>query len=152
MTVSRSRTASGHEHVVCQGKYVKSCSNAPRPTSVDPNLMKQLPPDLDTTPGPDQAYFEVSALEAGIIRLQTLHLFIQGASTEEISICPSLAFSLRHRPSDAHLEVFDLRMRRDTGNYAPAVLGVIRKWMPVECRRVIAERRYPARGRTDGHS
>ena len=57
--------------------------------------MKQLPPNLDTAlpePGPDQAYFEVSALEAGIIRLQTLHLFIEGTSTEEISIGTSLAF------------------------------------------------------------
>ncbi|KAI8986265.1 beta-lactamase-like protein [Trametes punicea] len=90
-------------------------------TSPQPNVA--LP-----EPRPDQAYIEVSALEAGIMDLP-MHFFIQGATADEVSVCPSLAFSLRHVPSGAHL-VFDLGLRRDASSYPPVVQGLVEKWMP----------------------
>lgn len=88
-------------------------------------------------PKPDQAYIEVSALEGGVIQLP-LWMFVKGASPDEISVCPSLAFSLRHKPSGAHL-VFDLGLRRDTSTYAPAVQALIAKYMPCEVPQSVEE-------------
>ncbi|KAH9890345.1 beta-lactamase-like protein [Cubamyces lactineus] len=79
-------------------------------------------------PGPNQAYIEVSALEAGMMTLP-MQFFIKDAAANEVKLCPSLAFSLRHVPSGAHL-VFDLGLRRDTSSYPPLVQGIAEKYMP----------------------
>jgi glyoxylase-like metal-dependent hydrolase (beta-lactamase superfamily II) len=71
-----------------------------------------LPP-----PAADQAYMDVSALEAGNINLPIDKLI---ADTEpEIVSVPSLAFSLRHSKTGFQL-VFDLGTRRDFEGYPPA--------------------------------
>ncbi|KAL7279676.1 hypothetical protein ACG7TL_006083 [Trametes sanguinea] len=79
-------------------------------------------------PKADQAYIEVSALEAGIMHLP-LQLFMTGAAPDEVVVAPSLAFSLRHVPSGEHL-VFDLGLRRDASTFPPIVQGVVEKYMP----------------------
>ncbi|OBZ71295.1 N-acyl homoserine lactonase AttM [Grifola frondosa] len=86
---------------------------------------------------PGQAYMHVSALEAGIIHIP-LHLFMADAAPTEISVCPSLAFSLRHSTSNSHL-VFDLGLRRDMESHPPAVKAVIEKWYPVSVPQSVDE-------------
>ncbi|EJF57903.1 Metallo-hydrolase/oxidoreductase [Dichomitus squalens] len=74
-------------------------------------------------PKPDQPYIQVSALEAGL--LQLIHTrFIAGSKPGEFTMCPSLAFFLRHSTSKEHL-VFDLGIRRDLAIHPPAVQKVI---------------------------
>lgn len=70
-------------------------------------------------PQPNQPYIRVSALEAGILQL-ILQKFIAGAQPGESTICPSLAFSLRHSVNDEHL-VFDLGIRKNMDAFPPAV-------------------------------
>ncbi|KAI1789711.1 Metallo-hydrolase/oxidoreductase [Ganoderma leucocontextum] len=77
----------------------------------------------------NQAYVDVSALEAGIIHLP-LQLFIKGASPSDVSVCPSLAFFICHIPSGNSV-VFDLGLRRDVASYPTVVQEHIAKWMPV---------------------
>ena len=97
-----------------------------------PSLQATLP-----EPKPDQAYVEVSALEAGLIRLP-MQLFLQGAPPDEINSCPSLAFYIRHVPSGQHL-VFDLGLRRDIESFPPIVQAAIARWMPVEVPQSVDE-------------
>ena len=81
---------------------------------------------IDTTPAftlpeplPGQPYIEVSALEAGI--LQLIHTrFMANSQPGESTMCPSLAFSLRHSTTGKHL-VFDMGIRRDMNVHPPAV-------------------------------
>ncbi|KAH7929093.1 Metallo-hydrolase/oxidoreductase [Leucogyrophana mollusca] len=70
-------------------------------------------------PGPDQAYLDVSALEAGHLRV-TLDTILADALPSDVQIFPSLAFSLRHSKSGSQV-VFDLGIRRDIEGYPPAV-------------------------------
>lgn len=88
-------------------------------------------------PVPDQAYIEVSALEAGTVHLP-MHFFIKDPMPGEVSVCPSLAFSLRHIPSGTHL-VFDLGLRRDISNYPPLVQEYAKKWMPYSVPQTVDE-------------
>ncbi|KAI0650941.1 Metallo-hydrolase/oxidoreductase [Trametes meyenii] len=88
-------------------------------------------------PAADQPYIDVSALEAGIIHLP-LQLFVKGATPEEVNVCPSLAFSLKHSGTGAHL-VFDLGLRRDKESYPPSVQGIIAKWMPIDVPQSVDE-------------
>ena len=88
-------------------------------------------------PKAGQAYVEVSALEAGIIYLP-LQLFVKGAPPSEVSVCPSLAFYIRHVPSGESL-VFDLGLRRDLVSYPKAVQDMISKWMPVTVPQTVDE-------------
>ncbi|KAI0738877.1 Metallo-hydrolase/oxidoreductase [Daedaleopsis nitida] len=74
-------------------------------------------------PKPNQAYIEVSALEAGILQL-ILERFIAGAEPGTSTMCPSLAFSLRHSVNKEQL-VFDLGIRRDLSIFSPAVQKII---------------------------
>lgn len=76
-------------------------------------------------PNSHQTFAIVSALEAGIIHLP-LQRFVQGSGPNEVSICPSLAFSISHKPSGAHL-VFDTGLRRDVLSYPPAVQESIKQ-------------------------
>ncbi|KAI0738881.1 Metallo-hydrolase/oxidoreductase [Daedaleopsis nitida] len=70
-------------------------------------------------PQPNQPYIHVSALEAGILQL-ILQKFIAGAQPGESTICPSLAFSLRHSVNNEQL-VFDLGIRKNMDAFPPAV-------------------------------
>ncbi|KAI0738714.1 Metallo-hydrolase/oxidoreductase [Daedaleopsis nitida] len=88
-------------------------------------------------PAVDQPYIDVSALEAGIIHLP-LQLFLKDATPDEVSICPSLAFSLRHSASGAHL-IFDLGLGRDKSSYPPIVQALIEKWMPIDVPQTVDE-------------
>lgn len=88
------------------------------------------------TSGANQAYINVSALEAGILRIP-LHLFVAGASPSEISVCPSLAFFLRHSESKSQL-VFDLGVRRDLENVPPAIRAALEQW-PVDVPQSVTE-------------
>ena len=72
-----------------------------------------LPP-----PAPDQAYMDVSALEAGNINL-SIDKLVADAEPEIVSV-PSLAFSLRHSKTGFQI-VFDLGTRRDLEGYPPAM-------------------------------
>jgi len=71
-----------------------------------------LPP-----PAQDQAYLDVSALEAGNISLP-IDKFVADMEPEIVT-CPSLAFSLRHSKTGFQI-VFDLGTRRDFEGYPPA--------------------------------
>ncbi|KAI0762011.1 beta-lactamase-like protein [Trametes elegans] len=88
-------------------------------------------------PQPDQAYIEVSALEAGNMQLP-MHFFVKGAAATDVRSCPSLAFSLRHVPSGKHL-VFDLGLRRDSASYPPIVQGIAQTWMPYSVPQTVDE-------------
>lgn len=90
-----------------------------------------LPP-----PSINQAYINVSALEAGIIYLPS-HKFIMGASPADVIRCPSLAFLLRHSSSNAQV-IFDLGIRKDVENYPPAVEALLKE-MPVEIPQDVSE-------------
>ncbi|KAJ5601453.1 hypothetical protein N7510_010987 [Penicillium lagena] len=66
---------------------------------------------------------------SGIVRLQRLeggylelpmHLFVKGASTENIRRVPSMCWLITHEPSQTKI-VFDLGVRKDIENYPPAV-------------------------------
>ncbi|KAF8895462.1 hypothetical protein BD779DRAFT_1499672 [Infundibulicybe gibba] len=73
--------------------------------------MASLPP-----PTKDQAYCDVSALEAGLIELP-FEMFITDAPPGVI-VAPSLSFLLKHSSSQK-LFIFDLGIRRDWENYPP---------------------------------
>ncbi len=88
-------------------------------------------------PQPNQAYVEVSALEAGVITMP-LMIVIQGAGPTDTSDIPSLAFSLRHKQSGEHL-MFDLGVRRDTDALAPKTQWLIEKYMPVQVPQTVEE-------------
>ncbi|TBU31314.1 Metallo-hydrolase/oxidoreductase [Dichomitus squalens] len=88
-------------------------------------------------PSVDQAYVKVSALEAGIIHLP-LQFFVKGASPSEVSVCPSLAFYIRHIPSGDSM-VFDLGLRRDVASYPKVVQDHIARLMPVTVPQSVEE-------------
>lgn len=79
-----------------------------------------LPP-----PAPDQAYLDVSALEAGNISLP-IDKLVADTEPETVS-CPSLAFSLRHSKMGYQI-VFDLGMRRDFEQYPPVAQRLVRSF------------------------
>ncbi|KAI0633699.1 Metallo-hydrolase/oxidoreductase [Trametes polyzona] len=74
---------------------------------------------------PDQAYMNVSALEAGHIRVP-LDWIIDTAKEGETSQLPALSFLLRHSKNGDVL-VFDLGIRKDWHNVPPAYLQRIEK-------------------------
>ncbi|OCH89775.1 Metallo-hydrolase/oxidoreductase [Obba rivulosa] len=88
-------------------------------------------------PSPNQAYVNVSALEAGFIQLPPAW-YVQGADPSEIRIVPSLAFYLQHSVSKECV-VFDLGVRRDTRSYPPAIRSLIAQAMPVNVPQTIEE-------------
>ncbi|KAG0709233.1 beta-lactamase-like protein [Suillus ampliporus] len=74
-------------------------------------------------PATDQAYMNVSALEAGTLLLP-LQIIIAGSSPTDFIRIPSLAFLLRHSKS-GHQVVFDLGIRRDLSSLPPGVQRLI---------------------------
>ncbi|KAI0082606.1 Metallo-hydrolase/oxidoreductase [Panus rudis PR-1116 ss-1] len=87
---------------------------------IDPGSF-DLPP-----PEPNQAYIEVSALSAGLLRLP-LRIFVSGSSPSDIAPdTPALSFFLRHSVTQKHL-LFDLGIRRDIDTLSPAAQKRIRE-------------------------
>ncbi|KAH7890737.1 beta-lactamase-like protein [Phlebopus sp. FC_14] len=74
-------------------------------------------------PAANQAYFDVSALEAGNVVIP-MDRIVAGAKHEFLP-CPALAFSLRHSKTSFQM-VFDLGVRRDIEGYPPALQKRIR--------------------------
>ncbi|KZT36325.1 Metallo-hydrolase/oxidoreductase [Sistotremastrum suecicum HHB10207 ss-3] len=95
----------------------------------------------NTTPLPapaaNQAYFDVSALEAGHIQLSA-KMYVTGAGDDEKDLAPSLSFLLRHSNATARV-VFDLGLRKDTETYGPGVAEIIKKWFPIDIPQDVAE-------------
>ncbi|KAF8884608.1 Metallo-hydrolase/oxidoreductase [Infundibulicybe gibba] len=75
-------------------------------------------------PTKDQAYCDISALEAGLITLP-FEMFITNAPPG-MAVLPSLSFLLKHSLSQK-LFIFDLGIRRDWENYPPAVVEWIQR-------------------------
>ncbi|KAG6839026.1 hypothetical protein C0991_006493 [Blastosporella zonata] len=74
-------------------------------------------------PAVNQAYCDVSALEAGNLKLEFAH-FTSSAVAGEVSVAPSLAFLLQHSTkSDKFL--FDLGLRKDWHNYSPDMAAFV---------------------------
>ncbi|KIJ65712.1 hypothetical protein HYDPIDRAFT_39629 [Hydnomerulius pinastri MD-312] len=67
-------------------------------------------------PAPNQAYIDVSALEAGNL-LIPMDMILAGAKHEFVP-CPSMAFSLRHSRTGFQM-VFDLGVKRNMKDYTP---------------------------------
>ncbi|KAH0836631.1 hypothetical protein J3R83DRAFT_8349 [Lanmaoa asiatica] len=67
----------------------------------------------------DQAYMDVSALEAGSLKVPLKNI-IAGVSPHESIRNPSLAFFLRHSRTGYQI-VFDLGIRRDIESLPPGV-------------------------------
>ncbi|KAG7088461.1 hypothetical protein E1B28_012450 [Marasmius oreades] len=86
-------------------------------------MAESLPP-----PSSDQAYCDVSALEAGYLDLRS-SVFIDDADPNEVITSPSLGFLLRHS-NTGHKFVFDLGIRKDWENYPPAAVQWIRQVFP----------------------
>jgi len=76
-----------------------------------------LPPPSD-----DQAYMDVSALEAGHLAVPW-DIIAAGDTPSGPMACPSLSFFLRHSKSNKQI-VFDLGIRRDIKVFAPAVTEI----------------------------
>ncbi|KAG2136397.1 beta-lactamase-like protein [Suillus clintonianus] len=87
-----------------------------------------LPPPSD-----EQAYMDVSALEAGHLSVP-LDLILAGDQPDEPMNCPSLAFFLRHSKSNKRV-VFDLGIHRDIKEFAPAATE---RFLPV-VKQTVAE-------------
>lgn len=96
------------------------------------DFTSDLPP-----PAYDQAYMDVSALEAGLIDLPSF-LTVEGASSSEVRTVPSLAFLLTQSKTKERI-VFDLGLRRDVDAYAPYVQMMIEKYMPVQVPQSVDE-------------
>lgn len=86
-------------------------------------MTESLPP-----PASNQAYCDVSALEAGHLDLRT-EVFIDDGKPGEVVRCPSLGFLLRHSKT-GHKFVFDLGIRKDWQNYPPPVVEWIHTVFP----------------------
>ncbi|KAG5644284.1 hypothetical protein DXG03_008770 [Asterophora parasitica] len=80
--------------------------------------------------GTNQAYCDVSALEAGLIRLPLAH-FTTSAAPEDVSIAPSLAFLLQNSTTRDKF-VFDLGIRKDWENLPPRTLEIIKALCDVD--------------------
>ncbi|KAF9554723.1 Metallo-hydrolase/oxidoreductase [Agrocybe pediades] len=84
-----------------------------------------LPP-----PSANQAYCNVSALEAGLIKLPD-EMFITKATPGKVTLAPSLSFLLEHSETKKKV-VFDLGIRKDYHNYPPVIVDWIKSTYPVE--------------------
>ncbi|KDR78197.1 hypothetical protein GALMADRAFT_65036 [Galerina marginata CBS 339.88] len=88
-------------------------------------------------PAADQAFCNVSALEAGLLDLPDA-LFITNAEEGHVTVAPSLSFLLRHSQKGTHL-VFDLGIRKDWENYPPVVVDRIKATYLVEVKQDVVE-------------
>ncbi|KAF8195442.1 Metallo-hydrolase/oxidoreductase [Pholiota molesta] len=86
---------------------------------------------------PNQAFCDVSALEAGHIGL-TDEMYITGAIPGKVTTAPSLSFLIRHSTSGQTI-VFDLGIRKDWENYPPVVVEWVRQCYPLSVPQDVAE-------------
>ncbi|KAL0068430.1 hypothetical protein AAF712_004508 [Marasmius tenuissimus] len=91
-----------------------------------------LPP-----PSSNQAYCDVSALEAGHVRLPT-ERFIHDGKPGEVVAAPSLSFLLRHSKT-GHKFLFDLGIRKDWENYPPATVRFIKNDPRIDVKQDVFE-------------
>lgn len=77
---------------------------------------------------PHATTVKLSALRAGHLTLPE-HLFVTDADPDRRATVPSLAFLIRHEPSQTNL-VFDLGIKRDLSGYAPAMSSHIAARQP----------------------
>ena len=82
--------------------------------------MGLLPP-----PAEDQAYVDVSALEAGMIEIPREWVIDNATPGERIDL-PALSFLLRHSKKPDETFVFDLGIRKDLQNFTPEYLERIK--------------------------
>jgi glyoxylase-like metal-dependent hydrolase (beta-lactamase superfamily II) len=86
-------------------------------------------------PGDNQAYCDVSALEAGIMTFP-LYAILEGA--QGAVTVPSLAFLVRHTTSGKSI-VFDLGIRRDWEQYPPLVTELIKERLALDIPQTAVE-------------
>ena len=88
-------------------------------------------------PGDNQAFCNVSALEAGLIELPD-EMFITNATPKKVTTAPSLSFLLNH--SNHHQTfVFDLGIRKDMENYPPSIVEWIKTTYHVHVQQDVLE-------------
>ncbi|KMP04806.1 hypothetical protein CIRG_04487 [Coccidioides immitis RMSCC 2394] len=80
-------------------------------------------------PVENQAVVSLSLLSGGYLHLPG-NLFVEGASAEEILVCPSMSWLITHRPTNTKI-IFDLGLRRDIQNYTPSVYERLKTVVPV---------------------
>ncbi|EJD54945.1 Metallo-hydrolase/oxidoreductase [Auricularia subglabra TFB-10046 SS5] len=85
----------------------------------------------------DQAYWTVSALEAGKLNVPEM-LFVADGDPSVSRKCPSLAFLLTHSVSGKTL-VFDLGIRKDASTYPPAAQVLIEQFFTLDVQRDVAD-------------
>uniref|UniRef100_A0A0W0EUS6 Putative Metallo-hydrolase/oxidoreductase n=1 Tax=Moniliophthora roreri TaxID=221103 RepID=A0A0W0EUS6_MONRR len=77
-------------------------------------------------PAPEQAYCDISALEAGFINLK-LEMFLDDGKPGEVLIAPSLSFLVQHSTNGKKL-IVDLGLRKDWENYSPINAITSKNW------------------------
>lgn len=92
-----------------------------------------LPP-----PSTNQAYWNISALDAGVIYLP-VGLPIQGENPSEVHAHPSLAFLLQHSTNKHIKALFDLGIRRDIHSYPTAVQHLLQSTVKVDVPQDVTE-------------
>ena len=90
------------------------------------------------SPSIDQAYWNISALDAGVIYLPK-DLPIQGGNPLEVHAHPSLAFLLQHSKNKHVKALFDLGIRRDIHGYPTAVQHLLRSTVKVDVPQDVTE-------------
>ena len=88
-------------------------------------------------PGANQAFCNVSALEAGLIDLPD-EMFISNATPGKVTTLPTLSFLLNHSTHDKKF-VFDLGLRKDWENLPPYIVGLLKTSFTFEVRQDVAE-------------
>lgn len=89
-------------------------------------------------PGSNQAYCDVSALEAGILELRH-DMFISNPKPDATSLSPSLSFLLTHSNKPNTRFLFDLGIRRDWENLSPECINRIKEWFPLQVPQDVTE-------------
>ena len=85
----------------------------------------------------NQAFCDVSALEAGLIELPD-EMFITNATPGKVTTAPSLSFLLNHSTYDQKF-VFDLGIRKDLENYPPQIVEWLKTTYHVHVQQDVAE-------------
>ena len=93
----------------------------------------------NTLPAPsaNQAFCDVSALEAGLMELPD-EMFITNATPGKVTTAPSLAFLLNHSTHNQRF-IFDLGIRKDLENYPPRTAQRIKTTFHVQVQQDVAE-------------
>ncbi|KAF8158352.1 Metallo-hydrolase/oxidoreductase [Crassisporium funariophilum] len=88
-------------------------------------------------PSANQAFCDVSALEAGLIDLPD-EMFITEATPGNVTTAPSLSFLLSHSENGQKF-VFDLGIRKDWENYPPQIVSWIENTYKVDVAQNVVE-------------